>query len=325
MHHSTRCRRCKIESRARLTNALVYVLERLSKLRQASYKVNRLFESLENRGLFFWTFAGVLFVGAMGFVDYFTGYEISFSLFYLAPIVAVTWFANRKLGLMISILSAVTWLVAEIAAGQKYSYPIIHLWNTLIRFGFFLIVTYLVSELRKAHELQRALARTDHISGAVNARYFNELMEIEISRARRYHHPFTVAYLDLDNFKVVNDNLGHDTGDEVIRYIGNELKLLLRSTDIVARLGGDQFALLLLDVGQPQAQLVISKLYAQVTERLRQKNWPLTFSMGVVICISAPASAKELLRMADQLMYVVKRTTKNDIQFAIYPVKQTTE
>src|SRR6266496_4068511 len=149
----------------------------------------------DDRSPLFWTIIGIVLVGLLGIIDYLTGYEISFSLFYLAPIAAVAWYASRKLGIFISILSALTWMLAELSSGQTYSQPVIYFWNTLIRLGFFMIVTYLVSALRSAHEVQRTLARTDPISGAVNARYFNELVQMEIARSSRSLCPFSIAYI----------------------------------------------------------------------------------------------------------------------------------
>ena len=186
-------------------------------------RANRTLEFLERYGRSFWIVAGLASITLLGVIDYFTGYEVSFSLFYLAPIAAVSWFVNCRLGLAISVLSSITWLIAELAAGQYYVQPVIYLWNTMIRFGFFVLVTYLVAELRSAHEAQRLLARTDYVSGAVNARHFNELLEMEILRSRRYQYPLTVAYIDVDDFKQVNDNFGHDTGDEVIHFIVCEM------------------------------------------------------------------------------------------------------
>jgi diguanylate cyclase (GGDEF)-like protein len=283
-----------------------------------SWNVSRALEVLEHRSSLSWRITGILSVGLLGVLDYLTGYEVSFSLFYLAPIASASWFVNQKLGLFLSVLSAITWLIAEIAAGQNYTQPIISLWNTLIRFGFFVIVTYLVSELRKTHEGERVQARTDYVSGAVNARYFNEVVNMEIDRSRRYTHPFTIGYIDLDNFKQVNDIWGHETGDEVIRFIARELKSQLRNTDTIARMGGDEFALLLPDTGELAAQDVISRLHATLTVQMQQKNWPVTFSMGAVICVAAPDSAHELIKIADELMYGVKNSTKNDIRFITY-------
>lgn len=262
---------------------------------------------------------GVFLVGMLGLVDYLTGYEISFSLFYLAPIASVAWFASRRRGLVLAVLSAGTWLAAEIAAGRTYTHPAIPIWNTLIRFGFFLIVTYLVSALRNNQEAHRTHARIDFVSGAVNARHFTELVEMEIERSRRYSSPFTLAYVDLDNFKQVNDRLGHNTGDEVLRAIASEMKLCMRATDVVARLGGDEFGLLLPATGHTEAEAAIAKLHRELTAHMRQKSWPVTFSIGAVISSTPPDSVDALIRMADQLMYTVKNTTKNDIRFGSYP------
>ncbi|HET9912650.1 MAG TPA: GGDEF domain-containing protein [Anaerolineales bacterium] len=285
-------------------------------------KADRILEILDHHSRLFWITTGITSIILLGIIDYLTGYEINFSLFYLAPIAAASWYADRRLGLTMSVLSSTSWLIAEMAAGQSYTRPAIHLWNTMIRFGFFVLVTYLLTELRRAHEVQRLLARTDYVSGAVNARHFNELLEVEIARAHRYQLPLTMAYIDVDDFKQVNDNFGHDTGDEVLHFIVSVLQSQLRNTDIVARMGGDEFALLLPMAGQPEAQAVIARLHADLTQQMRQKNWPVTFSIGAVTCLTAPPAAKGLIKMADEIMYVVKNSTKNSFRFLIYTDNQ---
>ena len=258
---------------------------------------------------------GIGTIGLLGIIDYVTGNEITFSLFYLAPIVAVTWTVNQHAGLVMSLLSGITLLGAEIAAGQTYSSPLIYLLNTVIRTVFYTIITYLVAELHQARREEQLAARTDFVTGAANARYFHELLQMEINRIHRYPHPITVVYIDIDNFKLVNDLYGHKIGDEVLRSIVSELKSQLRRTDIVARVGGDEFALLLPSTQQPDAKIVISKVYANLVEAMKQRNWPVTFSMGAVTCMSPPHSAEQLINMADELMYDVKNSTKNDVRF----------
>jgi diguanylate cyclase (GGDEF)-like protein len=281
----------------------------------------KIFDALEKRGPPFWITAGIAAIGLLGIVDYLTGNEITFSLFYLAPIVLVTWAVNQKAGLVASILSALTQLVAEIAAAQIYSHPIVYVWNTLFRTVFYVVVTYLIAELQKSRREEQLAARTDFVSGAANARYFHELLQMEINRIRRYPHPITMVYLDIDNFKMVNDLFGHQMGDEVLRFIASELKAQLRKTDIIARLGGDEFALLLPSTRESEAQVVVSKVQGHLIEMMRQKKWPVTFSMGVVTCVAPPHSAEQLISMADELMYKVKNSTKNGIRSAIWDGK----
>jgi diguanylate cyclase (GGDEF)-like protein len=280
--------------------------------------MQKILTALEKQGWFFWIVADTALVILLGIVDYVTGNEYSFSLFYLIPIALITWYSNPTLGVIIAILSATIWMIADIAAGQDFSHPIIHLWNTLIRFGFFAIVVYLLSELRKSQKAEQGLARTDHVSGAINSRYFDELLEMELSRSRRYMHPFTLVYIDLDNFKQVNDKFGHTEGDKLIRFIVDELKLQIRNTDIVARLGGDEFVILFPEVAQQEAQVIMSKIYSHLTTELRQKFSSVTFSAGAVTYIAVPESITETIKIADELMYTVKNGTKNDIRYSIY-------
>ena len=270
---------------------------------------------MENRSPLFWTVAGITIIGLLGIFDYATGNELTLSLFYLVPIVLVTWAVDGKTGLFMSFISGLTLLGAEMAAGQTYSQPIFYLLNTLIRTLFYVVVVYLVAELQKSRREEQMAARTDFVTGAVNARYFNELLQMEISRIRRYPHPITLVYIDVDNFKLVNDLFGHKIGDDVLRCIATELKSQLRVTDTVARLGGDEFVMLLPSTRQSEARLVVSKVYTNLIEQMRQRNWPVTFSMGAVTCEFSPYSAEQLVNMADELMYEVKNSTKNDIRF----------
>lgn len=278
-------------------------------------RAKRFLETIENRSPLFWTITGFTVVGLLGLIDYATGNELNISLFYLIPIALVTWAVDHKTGLFLSLISGLMLLGAEIAAGQTYSHSIFYFLNTLVRTAFYVVVVYLVTELQKSRKEEQLAARTDYITGAVNARYFNELLQMEISRIRRYPHPITLVYVDVDNFKLINDLFGHQIGDEVLRFIATELRSQLRATDTVARLGGDEFVLLLPSTRQPEARLVVSKVYAKLIEKMRQKNWPVTFSMGAVSCEFSPYSAEQLVNMADELMYEVKNSTKNDIRF----------
>jgi diguanylate cyclase (GGDEF)-like protein len=284
-------------------------------------EIQRRFEALENRGPFFWTVVGIISIGFLGFLDYQSGNEFTFSLFYLAPILLVTWVSNLKVGQFLSLLSALTLLGVQTALGLEYSHPIFYFLNTVVRTAIYFILTALVDQLKKTQKKDQLAARTDFVTGIANRRYFIELLETEVERSRRYPHPITVVYMDMDNFKQVNDLFGHKMGDEVLRYIASTLKSQLRNTDIIARLGGDEFALLLLSARLQEAGIVISKVRTSLAEEMKQRNWPVTFSIGAVICIAPPHSADQIIDMADQLMYEVKNSTKNDVRFAVWDGK----
>lgn len=265
-----------------------------------------------------WAMAGVALMLVVGVIDYLTGYEIAFSLFYLIPISLVTWFAGKPFGIAIAIASAFTWHIADIASGHPYSHPVIFYWNTGIRLGFFIITMALLSALKTALKRAEELSQTDHLTGAVNARFFTDLAQREISRSRRYKHPFTVAYVDLDNFKAVNDRFGHGKGDELLRIVVNTAKSQLRDTDIVARLGGDEFILLFPETGQETARAAIDKIQRRLSGEMLGKGWPVTFSIGLLTCMEMPGTADELIRMADEVMYSVKNNGKNAIGSLVY-------
>ncbi|MHB8776246.1 MAG: GGDEF domain-containing protein [Anaerolineales bacterium] len=280
--------------------------------------MQKIHEVFEARSPLFWTITSTTLVGVTGIVDYLTGNEISLSLFYLIPISLSAWYANQNLGLSISILSAITWFSAEFAASGHYAHPVMYFWNTLIRFGFFIILTYLVSELHKTQKSVRALAQTDYMTGAINSRYFHELLGFELNRAQRYKRPFTVVYLDLDNFKQVNDKFGHYEGDQFLRLLMDGLKRQLRNTDIVSRLGGDEFAILFPETRQQEAEVIMAKIHSHFTEQFRQKYPFVTFSAGAVTYTAAPNSIAETIKIADDLMYTVKNSTKNGTRHILY-------
>jgi diguanylate cyclase (GGDEF)-like protein/PAS domain S-box-containing protein len=172
--------------------------------------------------------------------------------------------------------------------------------------------------LKKAVEREKELARTDYLTGAANARFFHELVQQEIGRFGRYRRPFTIAYVDLDNFKTVNDLFGHSIGDKVLCTVVQHANSQLRKTDFVARLGGDEFAFLLTETDSAAALTTISKIHQGLLSEMQRNDWPVTFSIGVLTCIDTPRTADELVKMADGLMYSVKNSGKNAIHYAVY-------
>jgi diguanylate cyclase (GGDEF)-like protein len=271
--------------------------------------------NLEKKSALSWMATGCLFVASIGILDIATGSEISFSLFYLIPIALAGWFSGRNLGLAISVISALMWFIADVLAGQSYSLPIIRYWNAAVRLGFFVLVSLLLPKL-KALEREKAIARLDDLTGAANRRHLFEVAQAELDRSQRYKRPFTIAYIDLDGFKAVNDQSGHRTGDKLLCAIASVAKSHLRKTDLVGRLGGDEFILLLPEIGHDAARVTVRKIQSALLDEMRRNHWPVTLSIGVVTYVDGPITVDELIRRADELMYSVKETGKNAIAYA---------
>lgn len=271
---------------------------------------------LEKRSPFFWVITGSIFVAGVGAADFYTGSELAFSLFYLIPIVFVTWFAGKNLGLFISVMSCLVWLFAEALTGRSYSQPIIPYWNAVVRLGFFVIVTLLLPALKEL-DRERAIARIDHLTGIANRRFFFEIAQREIDRAQRYNHPFTIAYIDLDGFKIINDQWGHRGGDKLLCAVVNQARKHLRETDTIARLGGDEFILLFPETDQAASQITISRIELALLDEMERNDWPVTFSIGVLTCRHAKMTVDELIKKADELMYSVKKNGKNAVAYGV--------
>ena len=273
---------------------------------------------LEKRGKSFWVIAGAVLVIILGFIDYISGYELNISLFYLIPILLVVWYTDGQMGLLFSFASTVVGFIANFSAGQPYSNPAITVWNTMLRLGFYLVVTWLGTTLKKTYQRNQELARTDYVTGAVSIRYFYELAQTEIRRAQRSRRPFSVAYIDLDNFKIVNDRLGHSTGDRVLRAVTDGICHQIRAADSLARLGGDEFALLLPETDGEAAKKVISRIHTSLVNEMLRNGWMVSFSVGVVTFNEVPKTVDAMVKMADNAMYSVKAAGKNGVNYSIY-------
>jgi diguanylate cyclase (GGDEF)-like protein len=229
------------------------------------------------------------------------------------PVAAAGWLAGRWAGVVLSVLSAATWAAADYAAGARYSHPLIPIWNATMRGGFFLITALLLANLRTILGREQANSRTDALTGTGNWRSFSDIAERELGRIRREPAPITVGYLDLDDFKRVNDTLGHAAGDDLLVLVAETLRHKIRAVDFVARLGGDEFAIILPGTDAGGAARLFTRIQVILQDAARRRGWPVSFSVGIVTWRVPPASIQDMVKAADDLMYQAKRDHKGAI------------
>jgi diguanylate cyclase (GGDEF)-like protein len=249
----------------------------------------------------------LLLVLFLAFVDHVTGYEISFSIFYLLPISIAVWYGSRPMGYAISAASAVAWAIVEHASALPYSQDWILYWNSGVRLAFFLVVGWLLAELRSNLRRQQHLASTDDLTGLLNRTGFVERAGPVMAAATRHAHPTTIGFADLNGFKQVNDTLGHAAGDAVLELMGSLLTRARRGSDITARYGGDEFVVLLPHTGLDGAQRFFDKFRQAAESEIRDGGWTgLSVSIGAIVFERGPPDLIESLRIADRLMYRAK-------------------
>ena len=259
------------------------------------------------------TVIGFILVLLLGFVDSAIDYRISFSIFYVLPVVLVTWYAGIKIGILFSILGSAMWFIAAMLS-HKHQVPFtIVAWNSIVRLGFFIII----STVLHFFKVERENARIDFLTKLFNRRRFEEILSNEIQRSDRYGHPLTIVYMDVDNFKTINDNLGHRAGDKILTTISSVVSKNIRSTDFIARLGGDEFAFLLVETNENEARNFIKKVQYELLLAMGGRTFTVTFSFGVVTFYHFNKNIREMMHIADTCMYHSKKAGKNKISLKV--------
>ena len=259
----------------------------------------------------------LVFAILIGGIRYLTGPELALSLFYLFPIILGTWYVGQWAGVLLSLVSAFSWLMADLVMPHVYSSAVIPFLNETFRLVVFLIITFILSKLKNAIDTHKALARIDSLTLVHNRRAFHDFTDLELIKARRSKKPLSVLYIDIDNFKQINDRFGHRIGDTLLCSVAKTIKANIRATDIVARLGGDEFGILLAETGSGAVALVARKLKEKLLGLMQGYDWPVTFSIGVVTFENPPDSVDQLIDAADAQMYFAKSNGKNRIHYKI--------
>ena len=256
---------------------------------------------------------GVLLLILIGCIDYQVDPEIFLSILYLLPIAFITWFVRKEAGFLAGILSAIAWFITNENSQQTESRFLVPYWNASVNLMFFFTVVYLLSKWRNALEQEKEFARIDSTTGVANKRLFFELARLELKKAHRYRHPLTVVYIDIDDFKKINDIWGKKVGDQLLQIAAETIKHTIRETDIIGRLGGDEFAIILPGSGYEPANIVSCRVQRELLDAMQKNEWCATFSMGAVTFVNPPNSVDEMIHKVDRLVYLIKYNGKNQL------------
>jgi diguanylate cyclase (GGDEF)-like protein len=222
---------------------------------------------------------GVLLVSAIAGLDYLIGTTVSVDLLYVLAVMAVTWMGCRRHAVLVAVLAAAESLAAATAGGGGWEPTLPAAWNALTDLVVLTLVAVLLDSLHRALEHQRHLATVDSLTGALNRRAFEIAAERERLRAARHGTALSLAYLDVDHFKSANDRLGHHAGDKVLAQVATAINQAVRATDLFARVGGDEFVLLLPETDARDAMSVVQRMRAAAASAARAAGYPASVSL----------------------------------------------
>jgi len=256
--------------------------------------------------------------GLIGLLDHISGIELRIYPLYILPIAITTWLVGSLPGVAMALLALAAWDISNYLAGLKFP---AFVWgiNSFAHMTAFATVIVLVTYLKRSRAAEHRLARLDPLTELPNSRAFDEAAEAALERQRRHRHPMTLAFLDLDNFKAVNDRFGHKEGDRLLCAVALLLRQTTRATDHLGRLGGDEFAVLMPEIGEEGARSVLSRLQAALNQAMKERGWPVTCSIGAVTFHEPSASADEMVGRADAAMYQAKNEGKDRIRLERWP------
>lgn len=258
-------------------------------------------------------FVGAVTIAALGFLRTATDAEYIFASAAILPVAVVAWIGGRRDGIILSLLAAIMWTSADTFSQRQFSAEWIPFVNGLTHFVTNAFVAHLTVRVRTLLEREREIASHDALTGLLNQRAFFEAGDAEANRSRRYGHPLAVAFLDLDDFKRLNDSQGHEAGDRALKAAAKGLHRSLRNTDRLARLGGDEFAVLLPEISYDAATNAGNKIAAAMQAALKEFP-PISASIGVAWFESAAGDFPAMLEAADALMYEIKKAGKHGMR-----------
>ena len=258
------------------------------------------------------TLLGVFLLCIEATVHQFFGFVTAFESLYILPIWIATRIGGRLSGIVVALASAVVTTSFDGRAMLDNAW----LPSLLLRLAAYTTVMLLIAQVEKSLAQQNRLAMTDPLTGLLNRRALNEEGGPALGRARRLNEPMSVAMIDCNNFKQLNDVHGHVAGDTVLRILARTLERGTRASDLVARVGGDEFAVVLRETDIREAGFIMSRIEKDFETATVEAGYPTTLSVGLAPLAEETRSLENMLAKADGAMYATKGVKNRRVMLA---------
>ncbi len=243
-------------------------------------------------------------------VDFKLGPYVSLNLLALAPVFLVACFGGRAVAYTYSAIAGFCWFVDSYPILPQGSEGVV-IWSLASKIATYLLMAELSSRIRDMIRRQAALARTDGLTGLSNHRDLRVRAERLIAVAQRERTPISAAYIDCDNFKQINDRFGHAAGDAVLKAVAHVLSSSTRPADVAARVGGDEFVLVMPTTSREGGRLAVARIQRALSAAMESIGQHVTFSIGAATFDSPPADVDEMLARIDECQYRAKKSGKD--------------
>ncbi len=239
-------------------------------------------------------------------------------LLLIFPVMATGYFTGFYPALSLAIIASTTLTLSPMVTGAIWDQPAgVPYDNLLIKFiynmVYLLISGGLTHLLHKQNRVLTTMEWYDSFTGTLNRRGFLTEAQAVLDRARRYTHPAAIAYLDISNLRTVNNEIGCGMGDMIIQSSARILKNNLRTTDLLARVSADEFAILFSETGEA-ARSVLAKIMKKLVDVTEKDGWPIHYNAGLLIYTKPPGRCEEMVKRVHALMLRAKASGKNQIK-----------
>ena len=252
----------------------------------------------------------IVFVTAL---DAITGYDIKVTPIYIIVALYILWKGTSIAHFALVIVMTALWTAIEFHdAPNEHIDNYVTIVNMSMNILTIVVVSISMLALHRAAKMALS-ANTDPLTEIFSRRYIYDIMPVIIGELKRHNRSMAIMFIDCDNFKKVNDEFGHAAGDAVLRVVAMTIMETIRVGDIPVRLGGDEFIVIFREINDRNLSHVVQRCVEALNKEMNCREWPITFSVGVVEFDIPPENIDDAINYGDQLMYRAKREGKNRV------------